>query len=112
MSQDSTRLRAFPVSPLALLLLAFAPIHGAELLYVFGYFPTWGNVAANFTDTNIQLSGLMESYWTNFAKTGNPNSAGLPDWPRFGVERKFNVDVPLKCCTWEDLPAHLPGPFD
>ena len=64
-------------------------VHGADLPYVFGYFPKWGNIAGKFTDVDIQLSDLMESYWTNFAKTGNPNSAGLPDWPQFGVERKF-----------------------
>jgi para-nitrobenzyl esterase len=64
-------------------------IHGADLPYVFGYYPKGGNVAGSFTDVDIQLSGLMESYWTNFAKTGNPNSAGLPEWPQFGVERKF-----------------------
>jgi para-nitrobenzyl esterase len=64
-------------------------VHSSDLPYVFGYFPKWGNIAGNFTDVDIQLSGLMESYWTNFAKTGNPNSAGLPEWPQFGVERKF-----------------------
>ena len=64
-------------------------IHGAELPYVFGYFPKWGNIAGKFADTDIQLSDLMESYWTNFAKTGNPNSAGLPEWPQLGVERKY-----------------------
>jgi len=40
-----------------------------------------GHIAGQFTDLDIQLSGLMETYWTNFAKTGNPNSAGLPEWP-------------------------------
>ncbi len=64
-------------------------VHSSDLPYVFGYFPKWGNIAGNFTDVDSQLSGLMESYWTNFAKTGNPNSAGLPEWPQFGVERKF-----------------------
>jgi para-nitrobenzyl esterase len=64
-------------------------VHGAELPYVFGYFPKWGNITGKFADTDIQLSDLMESYWTNFAKTGNPNSAGLPEWPEFGVERKY-----------------------
>jgi para-nitrobenzyl esterase len=64
-------------------------IHGADLPYVFGYFPKTGNIAGSFGDVDLKLADLMESYWTNFAKTGNPNGAGLPDWPQFGSAQAF-----------------------
>ena len=32
---------------------------------------------------DIALAETMATYWTNFAKTGNPNSAGLPNWPEY-----------------------------
>jgi para-nitrobenzyl esterase len=64
-------------------------VHSSDLPYVFGYFPKEGNIAGNFTDTDIKLADLIESYWTNFAKTGNPNSAALPQWPQLGASRNY-----------------------
>jgi hypothetical protein len=48
--------------------------HGAEVGLVFGRATTPEDKA---------LSDQLMSYWINFAKTGNPNGAGLPEWPRF-----------------------------
>ncbi len=36
-----------------------------------------------FTPDQQRLSETMITYWTNFAKTGDPNSAGVPTWPPY-----------------------------
>jgi para-nitrobenzyl esterase len=35
----------------------------------------------------------MSSYWVNFAKTGNPNGPGLPEWPAFSNAENKVLDI-------------------
>ena len=35
------------------------------------------------TKTDFEISDAMATYWTNFAKTANPNGKGVPEWPAF-----------------------------
>jgi para-nitrobenzyl esterase len=66
-------------------------LHSADLPYVFGSFPKSGNIAGNFGPVDIHLADLMENYWTNFAKDGDPNGAGLPHWPEFDASQLYLI---------------------
>jgi para-nitrobenzyl esterase len=66
-------------------------VHSADLPYVFGFFPKSGNIAGKFGEIDTKLADLMETYWTNFAKTGNPNADKLPAWPQFGDSRTYLI---------------------
>jgi len=55
--------------------------HGAEMPYVFGHDPH-----SAWSKQDQDLSNLMVSCWTEFAKTGSPAGCGLPPWPAFGVQ--------------------------
>jgi para-nitrobenzyl esterase len=62
---------------------ALGSFHALELPYVFDAFrlPMWSWLP--FEAVDYALGEKVRSYWTNFAKSGNPNGAGLPNWPRF-----------------------------
>jgi len=54
--------------------------HGAELAYVFGN-PAQQNM--HFTEGDQAMSEAIMTYWTNFAKRGDPNGGSLPHWQSF-----------------------------
>ena len=39
------------------------------------------------------LSEIMQTYWTNFAKTGDPNKGGLPYWPQWNSEDDLLLEL-------------------
>jgi para-nitrobenzyl esterase len=56
--------------------------HSDEIEYVFGNLDN--RKGAAFTPADYKLSDQMQTYWTNFARTGDPNAAPSPQWPKYG----------------------------
>ncbi len=45
---------------------------------------------------DYEVSKVMQAYFVNFIKTGNPNGVGLPDWPAYRADNNYQcmrIDV-------------------
>ena len=62
--------------------------HSAEIEFVFEALPS---KKLPWSPEDTKLSDLMSSYWSNFAKTGDPNGAGLPKWPAYSAAGGYPV---------------------
>lgn len=68
---------------------AAGAFHSDEIEYVFGTLNS--RREALWRPEDRKLSAEMQLYWTNFARTGNPNGPNLPNWPTY------------KPTTWETM---------
>jgi para-nitrobenzyl esterase len=69
--------------------------HGSEVSFVFNTLNARWGPPAEPTSTEKELASVMNSYWANFAKTGNPNGAGLPIWSSYNNQNQDMLDVEL-----------------
>lgn len=61
--------------------------HSHDTPYVFG------NPEATFDDDDRAVSDAMSGAWVQFAKSGNPNGPGLPEWPAFDEVADNYLDI-------------------
>ncbi len=62
--------------------------HASEIEFVFGML---SSKRLPWRQEDQKVSDLMVSYWSNFAKTGNPNGPGLPRWPQYRARDGYQV---------------------
>jgi para-nitrobenzyl esterase len=73
---------------------AVGAAHGSEIPYVFGTLAIAGRNpnAPKYDSTDTMVSDQMQQYWTNFARTGDPNGGSLPKWPKFDPAKRAYID--------------------
>ena len=64
--------------------------HGGEIVYVFGTLSAGRGGAPTAEDQAV--SRMVQRYWVNFARTGDPNGAGLAAWPRHDPKKDLIFD--------------------
>lgn len=66
--------------------------HGSEVPYVFNSLSTRrGNTEASAEEK--ELARILNTYWANFAKTGNPNGTDLPVWSVYNNQTEEILDI-------------------
>lgn len=68
---------------------ATGAVHSAEIEYALGNLPT--NRVYDWQPEDYKVSEIMQAFFANFIKTGNPNGLGVPNWPAITTGSPVNV---------------------
>ncbi len=70
---------------------AHGAAHSAEIEYALGNLDS--NQVFAWTSEDHQISQVMQSYFANFVKSGDPNGPGLPAWPELARDERLIIDL-------------------
>ena len=67
-----------------------------ELPFIFDTIERGKNMTGGGKDAHT-LAAKMSQAWINFAKTGNPNHSGLPEWPAYNPSNTATMHFDTTC---------------
>ena len=88
--------------------VARGAVHSAEIEYALGNLPT--NRVFDWQPEDYMVSEIMQTFFANFIKTGNPNGVGVPLWPAVkmnGPAPVMHIDVHTRVETEKNRDRYL-----
>jgi para-nitrobenzyl esterase len=79
------------VSPSMRERMRFGAAHASEIPYVFNNLRARNGATVESKDQEV--AKMMNAYWANFAKMGDPNDQNLPKWPRFNASKEEIIEI-------------------
>ena len=83
--------------------------HSCDNRYQFG---TLDGSWRPYDEDDWKLSEIMQKYWTQFARTGDPNQPGLPEWKPFTAEERLAMRLDAGECAMHDFNEDLCGKLE
>src|SRR4029077_12307783 len=75
--------------------------HGVEMPFVFNNVKTAGPLISKMPEA-YAMEDKMSATWVNFARTGNPNNAKIPNWPVYSVGKRETMTFNNECKVVND----------
>jgi len=84
----------------------YKALHCMELPFVFNNIDRCQHMTGGGEEAKI-LADKMSQAWINFARNGNPNHAGLPNWPAYTAANTATMHFDTKCDVLPQLDKEL-----